>query len=706
MTSESAAPLFIFTQPEVLWYTIARESRRGALSRVRQESGTVELEQAKKRVEELRAVIEKNNRLYYDQDAPELEDFEYDALTRELKELEAQYPELVTPASPTQHVGGTPSGRFAKVTHAVKMESLLDAFSYDELRDFDRRVRDAGIEPEYVVEIKIDGLSCSLEYENGELVRASTRGDGVVGEDVTANVRAIKKIPKKLKNAPEFLEVRGEVYMPHEAFQHLCAEQELQGAAPFKNPRNAAAGSLRQKDAKITGSRGLSIFVFNVQQVHGKELTTHAESLDYLKSLGLPVSPRYHIVHDIEDAIKEIEQIGQNRSKLDFDMDGAVIKVNHFAHRSSDLKFSTNKFPRWAIAFKYPPEVKETTLRSIEVAVGRTGVLTPTACFDPVFLAGTTVARATLHNEDFIRQFGLCIGDTIQVRKAGDIIPEVIGVVHHPENAEPYRMPTACPSCGAPVVHLEDEAALRCVNPECPVQSLRNIIHFASRDAMDIDGLGTAVATQLVEKDLVHSAADLYDLTLEQLLTLEKFKEKSATNLLHAIENSKQNNLDKLLFGFGIRNIGDKAAALLAEHFGTLEAIREADIEKISEIDGFGGVMGQSVVEFFAKDGTTDLIHRLADAGVNMTWKGEPKGDKLAGMTLVVTGTLETLSRNEAEALIVKNGGKASGSVSKKTAYVVAGTAAGSKLTKAQALGVPVLTEEEFLAMLRDEPEA
>mgnify|MGYP000045991694 FL=1 len=664
----------------------------------------MELEQAKKRVEELRAVIEKNNRLYYDQDAPELEDFEYDALMRELRALENQFPQLLTEDSPTQKVGGTASSKLPKVTHSVKMESLLDAFSYDELRDFDRRVRDAGIEPEYVVEIKIDGLSCSLEYENGELVRASTRGDGVVGEDVTANVRAIKKIPKKLKNAPEFLEVRGEVYMPHEAFQHLCAEQELQGAAPFKNPRNAAAGSLRQKDAKITGSRGLSIFVFNVQQVHGKELTTHAESLDYLKSLGLPVSPRYHIVHDIEDAIKEIEQIGQNRSKLDFDMDGAVIKVNNFAQR--DLMGSTNKFPRWAIAFKYPPEVKETTLRSIEVAVGRTGVLTPTACFDPVFLAGTTVARATLHNEDFIRQFGLCIGDTIQVRKAGDIIPEVIGVVCHPEDAVPYQMPKVCPSCGAPVVHLEDEAALRCVNPECPAQSLRNIIHFASRDAMDIDGLGTAVATQLVEKGLVHTVSDLYDLTLEQLLTLEKFKEKKATNLLHAIENSKQNNLDKLLFGFGIRNIGDKAAALLAEHFGTLEAIREADIEKISEIDGFGGVMGQSVVEFFAKDGTTDLIRRLADAGVNMTWKGEPKGDKLAGMTLVVTGTLETLSRNEAEALIVKNGGKASGSVSKKTAYVVAGTAAGSKLTKAQALGVPVLTEEEFLAMLRDEPEA
>ena len=658
----------------------------------------LELEQARSRVEELRAVIEKNNRLYYDQDAPELEDYEYDALTRELKALEAQFPELVTPTSPTQHVGGTPSGRFAKVTHAVKMESLLDAFSYDELRDFDRRVREADIEPEYVVEIKIDGLSCSLEYENGELVRASTRGDGVVGEDVTANVRAIRAIPKKLKNAPEFLEVRGEVYMPHEAFQHLCAEQELQGAAPFKNPRNAAAGSLRQKDAKITGSRGLSIFIFNVQQIRGHALTTHAESLDYLKSLGLPISPRYHVVHNIEDAIAEIDQIGQNRSKLDFDMDGAVIKVNHFAQR--DRMGSTNKFPRWAIAFKYPPEVKETVLRSIEVAVGRTGVLTPTACFDPVFLAGTTVARATLHNEDFIKQFGLCIGDTIQVRKAGDIIPEVIGVAQHAANAQPYQMPEVCPSCGAPVVHLEDEAALRCVNPECPAQSLRNIIHFASRDAMDIDGLGTAVATQLVEKEWVHSAADLYDLTMEKLLTLDKFKEKSATNLLNAIERSKQNNLDKLLFGFGIRNIGDKAAALLAEHFGSLQAIREATVEQISEIDGFGGVMAQSIVEFFAKDGTTDLVHRLADAGLNMQWKGEPKGDKLAGKTLVVTGTLETLSRNEAEALIVKNGGKASGSVSKKTAYVVAGAAAGSKLTKAQALGVPVLTEAEFLAMI------
>ena len=664
----------------------------------------LELEQAKKRAQELRAEIEYNNRLYYDQDAPVLEDFQYDALTRELRQLEADWPELASADSPTQRVGGTASGRFAKVTHAVKMESLLDAFSYEELRDFDRRVRDAGIDPAYVVEIKIDGLSCSLEYERGQLVRASTRGDGVVGEDVTANVRAIRAIPKQLKgdDLPEYLEVRGEVYMPHEAFRKLCEEQELQGAAPFKNPRNAAAGSLRQKDPKVTGSRGLGIFVFNVQQVRGAELSGHAQSLDYLKKLGLPVSPRYHLVHDIEDAIAEIEQIGQGRAALGFDMDGAVIKVDSFAQRAA--LGSTAKFPRWAIAFKYPPEIKETRLLDIEVAVGRTGVLTPTASFEPVFLAGTTVSRATLHNEEFIRQLGLCIGDTIQVRKAGDIIPEVIGVTRHAEGASPYRMPAVCPSCGAPVAHLEDEAALRCVNPECPAQALRNLIHFASRNAMDIDGLGVAVCTQLVERGLVRTAADLYTLTREQLLTLDKFKEKSADNLLRAIDASRSNNLDKLLFGLGIRNIGDKAAALLAEHFGSMDAVRAASAEQVSAIDGFGSVVAQSVVEFCARAGAADLVGRLAALGVNMTWQGEARTDKLAGKTLVVTGTLPTLSRKEAEALIVRNGGKASGSVSKKTAYVVAGEAAGSKLTKAQQLGVPVLTEAEFLALLADGP--
>lgn len=661
----------------------------------------MELEQARKRAEELRAVIERNNRLYYDQDAPELEDFEYDQLTRELKEIEKTFPELVTASSPTQHVGGTASTKFAKVAHAVKMESLQDAFSYEELREFDARVQEAGVSPEYVVEAKIDGLSVCLEYENGVFVRGSTRGDGVVGEDVTENLATIRDIPHTLHGAPEFLEVRGEVYMPHAAFLALREQQELEDKTPFKNPRNAAAGSLRQKDAKITASRGLSIFVFNLQRVQGREFSRHSETLDYIKSLGFPVSPRYNVYHSIEDAIAEIQRIGEMRGTLEFDIDGAVIKVNDLAARSA--LGSTNKFPRWAIAFKYPPEVKESIVRDIEVTVGRTGVLTPTAVFDPIFLAGTSVARANLHNGDIIGSLDVRIGDTIQVRKAGDIIPEVIGVARHGEGTVPYRMPDRCPSCGAPVVHLEDEAALRCVNPECPAQALRNLIHFASRNAMAIDGLGEAVARQLIDKGLVHTVADLYTLTREQILTLDKFKAKSAGNLLAAIENSRKNNLDKLVFGLGIRNIGDKAAALLAEHFGSMEKLRQASAEQVSSIDGFGGVMAQSVVEFFAKEGTGDLLEHLAQAGVNMEWHGEKKGTALAGKTVVVTGTLPTLSRQEAEALIVRNGGKASGSVSRRTAYVLAGEAAGSKLTKAQTLGIPVIDEAEFFRIIGQE---
>lgn len=661
----------------------------------------MELEQARKRAEELRVVIERNNRLYYDQDAPELEDFEYDQLTRELKEIEKTFPELVTASSPTQHVGGTASTKFAKVAHAVKMESLQDAFSYEELREFDARVQEAGVSPEYVVEAKIDGLSVSLEYENGVFVRGSTRGDGVVGEDVTENLATIRDIPHTLQGAPEFLEVRGEVYMPHAAFLALREQQELEDKTPFKNPRNAAAGSLRQKDAKITASRGLSIFVFNLQRVQGREFSRHSETLDYIKSLGFPVSPRYNVYHSIEDAIAEIQRIGEMRGTLEFDIDGAVIKVNDLAARSA--LGSTNKFPRWAIAFKYPPEVKESVVRDIEVTVGRTGVLTPTAVFDPIFLAGTSVARANLHNGDIIGSLDVRIGDTIQVRKAGDIIPEVIGVARHGEGTVPYRMPDRCPSCGAPVVHLEDEAALRCVNPECPAQALRNLIHFASRNAMAIDGLGEAVARQLIDKGLVHTVADLYTLTREQILTLDKFKAKSAGNLLAAIENSRKNNLDKLVFGLGIRNIGDKAAALLAEHFGSMEKLRQASAEQVSSIDGFGGVMAQSVVEFFAKEGTGDLLEHLAQAGVNMEWHGEKKGTALAGKTVVVTGTLPTLSRQEAEALIVRNGGKASGSVSRRTAYVLAGEAAGSKLTKAQNLGIPVIDEAEFFRIIGQE---
>ena len=658
----------------------------------------MELEQARLRAEELRAVIEKNNRLYYDQDAPELQDFEYDALTRELKALEAQYPELVTADSPTQRVGGTPSGKFEKVLHTVKMESLQDAFSYEELRDFDRRMREDAGEVAYVVEEKIDGLSVSLEYVDGRFVRGSTRGDGVVGEDVTENLATIKAIPKQLKEAPAFLEVRGEVYMPHKAFERLVEEQELSDKTPFKNPRNAAAGSLRQKDSKVTASRGLSLFVFNVQQVQGETLTSHHESLDYLKRLGFPVSPRYKVFPDIEAAIREIERIGEARGKLPYDIDGAVIKTDRFDQR--EMVGSTNKFPRWAIAYKYPPEEKDTVLTDVRITVGRTGVLTPTAIFEPVQLAGTTVARAILHNEEFIRQMDVRIGDTIRVRKAGDIIPEVVAMVRHGEDSVPYQMPSVCPSCGAAAVHLEGEAALRCVNPECPAQALRNLIHFASRAAMDIDGLGKKVAEQLVDKGLVHSAADLYTLTKEQLLTLDKFKDKSAENLLAAIEASKQNNLDKLLFGLGIRNIGDKAAALLGEHFGSMEAVRAATAEQLAEIEGFGGIMAESVVTFFAREGTADLLARLEAAGVNMRWTGEEKTDKLAGLTIVVTGTLPSLSRTQAEELITRNGGKASGSVSKKTSYVLAGEAAGSKLTKANTLGIPVIDEAAFLVMI------
>ena len=664
----------------------------------------MELEQAKQRAEELRRVIERNNRLYYMENAPELEDFEYDALTRELKAIEAEYPQLVTPSSPTQHVNEAASSKFSKVAHTVKMESLQDAFSFGELREFDARVREAGVEPQYVVEEKIDGLSVSLEYQDGRFVRGSTRGDGLVGEDVTENLATIRAIPKTLPpGAPEFLEVRGEVYMPHDAFFALKEEQELQDKVPFKNPRNAAAGSLRQKDAKITAARGLSIFVFNLQQVRGRSFARHSETLDFIKQMGFPVSPRYRVFTSIEDALKEIEAIGQMRGTLAYDIDGAVIKVDDLAAR--EALGSTNKFPRWAIAFKYPPEVKETVVREVEVSVGRTGVLTPTAVFDPVFLAGTSVSRASLHNEDIIRSLDLRIGDTIRVRKAGDIIPEVIGVARHGDGTEPYRMPDTCPSCGAPVVHLQDEAALRCVNPECPAQSLRNLIHFASRNAMAIDGLGEAVAVQLTERGFVHTVADLYSLTKEQLLQLDKFKDKSAQNLLDAIEASKQNNLDKLVFGLGIRNIGDKAAAQLAEHFGAMQALAAASGEEIAAIDGVGAVMAQSVTEFFARSGTADLLARLQAAGVNMEWHGEKKGTALAGMTLVVTGTLPHLSRQEAEALIVQNGGKASGSVSKKTAYVVAGEAAGSKLTKAQTLGIPILDEAGLYRLIGQQPQ-
>lgn len=661
------------------------------------------MQQAKQRVEELRKTIEYHSNLYYNLDAPSLSDYEYDALTRELRQLEEAFPQLIVPDSATQKVGGTAQRGFDKVTHAVKMESLLDAFSEEEIRSFDQRVRENVSHPRYVVEAKIDGLSVSLEYRNGEFVRGSTRGDGLVGENVTENLRTVKAIPKKLENAPPFIEVRGEVYMPRSAFLQLVAEQELHEKQPFKNPRNAAAGSLRQKDSAVTAQRNLSIFVFNIQQLEGKEVSSHSESLDYAKALGFTVSPYYTCFTSIEDVLTEIRRIGSLRNTFSFDIDGAVVKVDDFAQRRQ--LGSTNKFPRWAIAFKYPPEEKETTLLDIEISVGRTGVLTPTAVFETISLAGTSVARAILHNEDFIREKDVRIGDTIIVRKAGDIIPEVVSVKAHAAGSTPYRMPQVCPSCGAPVNRSADEAALRCVNPECPAQLLRNLIHFASRNAMDIDGLGEAVMTQLVEKGFVQKVSDIYSLTAEQLLELDKFKQKSAQNLAQAIQRSKEQNLDKLIFALGIRNIGEKAAQLLAEQFGSLQALAKADLDSLMRIEGLGGIMAQSILDFFAKQGTQDLLQRLEEAGVNFRYQGEEKTTLLAGKTLVVTGTLPNLSRSEAEALIVHNGGKAAGSVSKKTAYVVAGEAAGSKLTKARELGVPVLTEAELLQMLTSDKE-
>ncbi len=648
--------------------------------------------------EKLTSLIKYHNNLYYNEDTSEISDFEYDELSVKLRELEKNYPTLAKKGSPTSKVGGKASGKFAKVAHAVKMDSLQDAFSFEELFDFDRRVREVAENPQYVVEIKIDGLSVSLQYVDGKFTRGLTRGDGTVGEDVTENIATIKNIPMQLDNAPPFLEVRGEVYMPREEFLRVVREQEESEKQPFKNPRNAAAGSLRQKDSDITRQRGLSSFIFNVQQVEGESLTTHAQSLKYLDELTFDVSPRYSVFESIEAVIEEIKDIGEKRGELSFDIDGAVVKVNDFAHR--DLLGSTAKFPRWAIAYKYPPEEKESILLDVEVSVGRTGVLTPTATFEPILLAGTTVARAILHNEDFINTLDIAVGDTIRIRKAGDIIPEVVAVTKRSDNHVTFKMPSACPSCNSTVTRFEDEAAIRCTNPECPAQTLRNIIHFASRGAMDIEGLGPSVTTQLVDLGFVKNVADIYTLSREQLLTLGKDVGLFADNLLAAIEQSKQNNIDKLIFALGIRHVGAKGASLLAEHFGSVDAIIAATEEEINSIDGFGGVMTMSVIDFFANHGTIDLVSRLKSSNVNMTYIGEEKTDRLAGMTIVVTGTLPTLSRDEAQALITKNGGKAASSVSKKTSYVLAGEAAGSKLTKATQLGVEVIDENTFYSMI------
>ncbi len=659
----------------------------------------MDFEKAQQRVQALRAEIDYHSRRYYDEDAPEIEDDEFDALTRELRELETAFPQLITADSYTQRVHGEISSLFTPVQHEVPLASLQDVFSYDELADFDRRVRETVTNPRYVVEPKIDGLSVALTYEDGRLVRGATRGDGETGEDVTANIRTIESIPAVLKKAPARVIVRGEVYMPREQFASLVEQQEQNGEKTFKNPRNAAAGSLRQKDPAVTRSRGLDIFVFNLQKIEDEDVTSHDHSLTRMEEMGFHIVPFRRVVSTAEEMIAEVTRIGEARHGLPFDIDGAVVKINSFTDR--EALGSTSKFPKWAVAFKYPPEEKETTLLDVEITVGRTGVLTPTGVFSPVSLSGSTVARATLHNEEFIREKGLCIGDTVVLRKAGDIIPEVVRVKAHLPGASVYAMPTECPSCGTVAVREDGEAAWRCTNPLCPAQQMQKLIHFASRDAMDIEGLGPAVVDLLMDAGLVSSVADLYHLPHREVAALERMGERSADNLLEAISRSKENDLFRVLFGLGIRHIGQKAAKLLAEHFGTMEAIMDAKVEDLCRIDGFGRIMAESVYRFFEQPSSRALVAALDEAGVNMTCRTERADRRFEGITFVLTGTLPTMKRDEATALIEKYGGKTSGSVSKKTGIVLAGEDAGSKLVKAQQLGVRIIDENEFLDMLK-----
>lgn len=651
-----------------------------------------------KKIEELRKTLRYHSDRYYNDDAPEIEDYEYDMMMRELKELEEKYPEYDAPDSPTKKVGGVADNSFESVAHSVRMESLQDAFSKDELREFSNRVEDTVSDVNYVVEPKIDGLSVSLEYRDGVFLRGSTRGNGDVGEDVSGNLRVIHNIPLKLNKSIPYIEVRGEVYMSKKSFERVVDRQIINGEKPFKNPRNAAAGSLRQKDSSVTASRGLDIFVFNIQQIEGVELSSHKESLDFIKELGFNTIPTYKKVDNIEDAIAEIDRIGEARGSLEYDIDGAVIKVDDFSQR--DILGSTAKYPKWAIAFKYPPEEKQTKLLDIEIAVGRTGVLTPTAILESVHLAGTTVSRATLHNQDFINEKGIAIGDVVTVRKAGDIIPEVLCVNEHNSNSV-FKFPDVCPSCGEKVYRDEDEAAIRCINPECPAQLLRNLIHFCSRDAMDIEGLGPAIIETFVNEGMIAKTYDIYNLDFNKILSLEGFKETSANNIINSVNNSKNNDLSKLIFALGIRHIGAKAGKLLADYFKDIDLVMNASVDDILQIDGFGKIMAESVVEFFSSDSTKELIAKLKEAGVNMKSTNVVEDTRFSGMTFVLTGTLPTLKRAEASKIIESFGGKTSSSVSKKTTYVLAGEEAGSKLDKANKLGVQVISEEEFKEMIR-----
>ena len=656
----------------------------------------------KEQIEELRNTIRYHSTKYYVEDSPEISDFEYDMLYRKLQELEAEYPEFDDPLSPTKRVGGKVLDKFEKVVHEVPMQSLQDVFSEEELFASLQKIKDVCPDALFDVEYKIDGLSVSLEYENGRFTRGSTRGDGVIGENITENLKTVGAIPLTLPEEIPFLEVRGEVYMPKKVFEEINTEREIEGEPLFANPRNAAAGSLRQLDSSITAKRRLSIFVFNIQKIVSDKynFTSHKESLDFLKSLGFVTSPDVKAYTDFKDVFEDIQKRAERRGELSFDMDGAVVKVDDFSHR--EILGELTNVPKWAYAYKYPPEEKPTVLESITYQVGRTGVVTPNANFKTVRLAGTNVSRATLHNKDFITERDIRVGDTIIVRKAGEIIPEVVRVdkTKRTSTSPEFEFITHCPSCSSPLFADPEEAAIRCTNASCPAQIERRIVHFASRDAMNIEGLGPSVVSLLVSNALICDISDLYYLKKEDVAKLERMGDKSAENLIQSIERSKTLCLSKLVFGFGIHHVGEKAALLIARRMKTLEALKKAPLEELMTIDGVGDISAESIINFFSHPESDKIIKKLVLAGVNTSFIDTSESEKLSGMTIVVTGTLETMSRAEIEKKITDNGGKASSSVSKKTAFVVAGKEAGSKLDKAQALGIKVISEAEFVEML------
>ncbi len=653
------------------------------------------MDSAKREIDELRSKIEHHSKLYYENDAPEISDYEYDMMFRRLVELEGEHPEHYSASSPTVRVGGAALDKFEKVTHETKLGSLQDVFDFDELLDFINGIDE---NDEYSVEYKIDGLSVALTYENGEFVLGATRGDGFVGENVTANLRTVRSIPLKIPYSGHLV-VRGEVYMPRASFERLNAERETSGEQLFANPRNAAAGSLRQLDSKITAHRGLDIFIFNVE-VSDESFASHSDSLEFLRNLGFTTLPNAKVACGVDGILEAVEKFGQDRAELPFDIDGAVIKINSLSRR---IEIGENtSTPKWAVAYKYPPEQKETKLLDIQVNVGRTGVLTPLAILEPVLLAGSTVSRATLHNLDFIRERDIHIGDTVVVQKAGDIIPCIVEAVKSKRNGSEreFAFPDFCPSCGEPVYREEGEAAYRCTNALCPAQALRNMIHFASRDAMNIDGMGPALIESLWEAGLVKDASDFYILKKDELASLERMGEKSASNIVAAIEATRERGLASLLFALGIPQVGDKAAEVLAKEFPDIELFFNVSEEQLTAIDDIGAVTAQNIINYFSHPQTRALIDRFKERGVDCTYHGAMRQSNVfEGMTFVLTGTLPTMTRDEASQIIVENGGKTSSSVSKKTTYVLAGSEAGSKLTKAQNLGVNIIDEETFLKM-------